>query len=679
MARVLLLILLAVVAIRSEAAVKRIEAVEIDRPPRIDGVLDDECWKKAAKVDDFIQEEPEKGAPPTERTVVYLAFDRRNLYIAFECFTSNAEKLQASATRHDDEFFNDDHVEVMIDTFRDKRNAYIFSVNLLSTKAEWRYAGGRRERFGGKSWDCEWHARAKKYDDRWVAEIAIPFSELRFRKEKSAVWGINFLRNDEQHEEEDIWSLPGESSHDPAYYGELVGLPTEKLVTIRPLEFKPYLTANRRIEEGRLGADVGLDVRVPLPSVTIDVTLNPDYAQIEADPERINLSDIPIRFPEKRPFFMEGEELFRTPLDVFYTRKIVQPLLGVKAVGKLGGYSFAVFDTLTEEMEEEPSANFLVMRLTRDVGERSTIGLLAVDKEDKEGGNRVGGIDFNLKLPLDTGLIGLSGQMAFSHTSRESEKSDLGFTVRGGWEREPFGAHVSYQRIGEDFTAEAGFLPDVFIGREGWSASFGFHKPLKSRVLRRIGFGGEYRRGRTLEGVKTYDGWDVGMGIGLWDTFTRVGFTKEFRTDPKDVEIGYNDWSVGGFAGWFPPKYLLLMSEFRVGTRDEKGIVFLTPTLILRPLQTTSLKIETQLLWREEGEDQRIIRTVLEHRFTPEMRARFTFENTSEGRRSAFFLYSWEFKPESNLFLVYTYNRSAKDETEQIGYFKIAYRMRWQP
>jgi hypothetical protein len=664
-------------------AEKKIQAVRADHPPRIDGFLDEEVWRKAVRIEDFIQSEPLRGDQPSERTVAYVMYDDKYLYIGFECFMRDMEKIQANTTRHDGEFWNDDYVEVMLDTFHDRRNAYIFSVNPLSTKSEWRYSPEERRHFGGgKSWDCEWYARARKLEDRWTAEIAVPFHELRFKKGPQETWGINFLRNIESLDEEDTWAYPGERDNDPSYYGELVGLPTERLVASRPMEFKPYLTSSGNVEEGSVDADMGIDMRIPLPSITVDLTVNPDYAQIEADPERINLSDIPIRFPEKRPFFMEGEELFRTPLDIFYTRRILQPRIGAKAVGKIGGYSFALFDTQTEKVENEegkeiePPANFMVVRLQGDVGRRSTIGMLAVNKQHSKGANRVGGVDFSLRFPFE---LNLSGQIAASQTDREGKNtSDLAFMLKGSWERDPIFILSGLQQMGEDFSAEAGFLPDIFIGRRRFNLDARIHKRFKSRFIRRLGFGPSYSYGSTLDGVRTNEQWEFGMMVGIWDFFIRTGFTSEFRTDPKDISIGYNDRSVDGFMGWFPPRWVGFRMMYKFGTRDEKKMLFLSPELSLKPIETASIRVEGQWLRMKGEDDQRILRSVFEYSFTRDMNLRITAEGRLNGHRSLFALYSWEFKPESNLFLVYTYNEE-EGKREQVGYFKVAYRMRWQP
>ena len=676
---IILCLLLSIILAQAERNAKVIEAIRTDRPPKIDGFLTDEVWRKAAKVDDFIQDEPKKGAEPSERTIVYLLYDDRFLYVGFECFMSDMEKIQANATRHDEEFWNDDYVEVMLDTFHDKRNAYIFSVNPLSTKSEGRYTRERRGPFrGGKSWDCEWYARSQRLDDRWTAEMAIPFCELRFKKGANERWGINFLRNIEWLDEEDVWSSSEERSHDPAYYGDLVGLPTEKLVASRPMEFKPYLTSSGDVEEGSLSADMGVDMRIPLPNITVDLTLNPDYAQIESDPERINLSDIPIRFPEKRPFFMEGEELFRTPLDIFYTRKILQPIVGAKAVGKIGDYNFALFDTQTEEVKEqkEPAANFMVARIQRDVGQRSSLGLLLVDKRYSQGANRVGGVDFSFRFSHG---LNLSGQIAASRLDKNGRnRSDTAITIKGGREGELWSMSIGFQQVGRDFSAEAGFLPDIFIGKRGIRLEGRLRKRFKSRLLRHLGFGPSYSYGGTIDGIRTNERWELGGMIGLWNFFLRAGLSKEFRTDPKDITIGYNDRGIDGFFGYFPPKFVTFSMRYMIGTRDEKDVIFLSPELSLKPVEMASIRIEGQWLRMEGEEDQRIIRSVFDYRFTQDMTLRLTGEGKLDGHKSLFALYSWEFKPESNLFLVYTYNEE-RGKREQMAYFKVAYRMRWQP
>ena len=388
---------------------RKIAAVETDSPPKIDGKLDDSCWKQAAQTGDFIQFEPNSGEPATHKTRIYLLYDQNRLYVGFECFKSDMNVLAANSVQRDSFFFSDDHVEVLIDTYLDQRNCYAFALNPLSTQTDRRITneGGNVRRNSSNvgsaiSWDCDWSGYTAQYDDRWTAEFSIPFAELRFPKQNpDAAWGINFWRNDESRQEELSWVELGGRQYAVSQFGHLTGLPLGQLVTKRPLEVKPYGTLKpEKIgdQDPELNTSAGIDVRYPFSSVTFDFTLNPDFAQIEADPDLVNLSDIPLRFPEKRPFFLEGNELFQTPVELFYSRRVEDLVYGGKVVGKLSDYNFAflsaqagpenaAFKTKSRFSSDLDREMFITSDL-REVFDRNDISLsdmASVAVKDKEG------------------------------------------------------------------------------------------------------------------------------------------------------------------------------------------------------------------------------------------------------------------------------------------------------
>jgi len=690
---------------------KIIQAVRTDTPPIIDGSLDDVVWQKAGKVSDFIQYEPDKGKKPTSPTTVYLLYDENRLYVGFEC-TQNMETCQASATRRDYYFFNDDYVEVFLDTFHDKRNAYSFSVNLLSTQSDRRIANeGANQRGGGpggdKSWDCDWDGRAAKGEGKWSVEISIPFSELRFKKEKDAVWGINFWRSYECLDEEDTWADLGNQELAVSRFGELVGLPVEQLVTTRPLELKPYLVAKPQkssewqiIEEGT--GDLGLDVRYPFSSITLDMTLNPDYAQIEADPERINLSDEPWRLSEKRPFFQEGAELFRTPIEIFYTRAIENPLLGIKLAGKVGNYNIAMLDSLAENLDseeddeeeelQEGNNNFFVFRTQRDIGEKSTVGILGVDKRNKDNYNQAIGVDANTSLPKD---IKVGAQYALTRADKMKENSDAdAFSIEGGREVSGLSFGARYMDIGRDFEAEAGFVPDSRIDRRGGGFGMGYHKQFKDSVLSRLGSEMRFMTLYNHDGELTNQQIEISPMIGIWDFFFRPGF-EWYRHKGIDEEADkeFTDKTIGFFGGFFPPKWIRIFTRGQIGKIEDEDTIFLGPEITVNPMEDLTLRTDIQ--WLERG-DEKVFnrRFTIEYRFTQRMHFRASMENATkrendkitEEKDYIFLLYSWEFKPESNFYWVYTMNRGrdmedteriVMEDTEHIVFVKLSYLMKW--
>ena len=216
--------------------IARFKPIRTETPPKIDGKLDDVCWKNSAKTGELLQFEPQNGEPATQPTTIYLAYDANNLYVAFECFKTDMDKLAANLTRRDSFFFSDDHVEVLIDTFLDGRNCYAFALNPLGTQTDRRLINEGSNRRTGQSmigtaisWDCDWQGQAAIGTDSWTAEFAIPFAELRFSKgTEIATWGINFWRNDESPAEEQMWA-------------DLAGTPVRRLrirTSHRPPDFR---------------------------------------------------------------------------------------------------------------------------------------------------------------------------------------------------------------------------------------------------------------------------------------------------------------------------------------------------------------------------------------------------------------------------------------------------------
>ena len=229
---------------------REIEAVPTDSPPKIDGALNDICWQKAAQSGSFVQYDPLPGEPATQPTKVYLAYDRNRLYVGFECFKTDMNRLAANSTRRDARFFSDDYVEVFLDTYLDKRNCYAFALNPLGTQRDRRItnegANVRRSGSGLGSalpWDCDWDGRAAIYKDRWTAEFSIPFAELRFPKSQnpSVAWGVNFWRHDESREEDQSWVNLGSRRYAVSRFGHSdEAARGHTLVTKRMLEIKPY-------------------------------------------------------------------------------------------------------------------------------------------------------------------------------------------------------------------------------------------------------------------------------------------------------------------------------------------------------------------------------------------------------------------------------------------------------
>ena len=679
---------------------REIKAVRIETPPKIDGKLDDVCWQNSAKTGELIQFEPQNGEPATQPTTIYLAYDANNLYVAFECFKNNMDKLSANLTRRDSFFFSDDHVEVLIDTFLDGRNCYAFALNPLGTQTDRRLINEGSNRRTGQSrigtaisWDCDWQGQASEEADRWMAEFAIPFAELRFSKDTEiATWGINFWRNDEVPAEEQMWADLGERQYAVSEFGRLTDLHIADLVTKRPVKFKPYATLRPQVlqpADGEtttaLGPDAGLDFRYPISDFTVDLTINPDFAQIEADPDLVNLTDIPLRFPEKRPFFLEGNELFQMPLDLFYSRRVEALLGGGKVIGKYNKYNIAFVGAVAgpenpdKEIEEGElplgNYNYSVLRLQREVGKTSSVGFLGINKQRGATYDRAGGLDARIQLPAATSLnLEYAREWKAGGLDRaESTEDDLVF-LQLSRRTNVFSVDAIYADIGEYFYPETGFIPR--IDRRGVIITSRYNKQYKGPVER---LRGEVEYERLTDHTGALRNHRAGFSglFGVYDFFFLIGPEWYYHVDDDNKPL--TDRTARFFMGWFPPKYFQIRNTGNFGVRNNKNIFFIRPEITIRPTAKLSFEFILQRLHEKEQDatgwelSEWTRRFVVNYQFAQRMYARASAEFTIEQERRVFALFAYEYRPESNFFIVYNDNRDIDGDTERIVFIKVSH------
>ena len=664
---------------------REIEAVATDSPPKIDGALNDSCWQKAAQSGNFIQYDPLPGEPATQPTKVYLAYDRNRLYVAFECFKDDMNRLAANSTRRDARFFSDDYVEVFLDTYLDKRNCYAFALNPLGTQRDRRITNeGSNVRRGGSDlgsalpWDCDWDGRAAIYKGRWTAEFSIPFAELRFPKSQnpSVAWGVNFWRHDESREEDQSWINLGSRRYAVSRFGHLTNLPVDTLVTKRLLEIKPYGVAKPQqlnAQSPEMKADMGLDLRYPFSNMSVDFTINPDFAQIEADPDRVNLTDIPLRFPEKRPFFLEGNEIFQMPVELFYSRRVGDLSGGAKMAGKLGGYNLAVLSAQAgpEDPDEEiedghlplDEYNYSVLRLQRELGERSSVGILGVNKQRGELYDRASGVDARFALPSNVDL-----NLEYAREWKSGVKSDDLIFAQLSRRTNRFSFDIRYTDIGEHFDLETGFIPR--IDRRGISLSTQYTKHYEG-LIKRFRGRARYERLENHAGQRTNENRDVNASIRIQDFFLWLGPQWYFHV--TDEDIAYTDKVLRFYLGWSPPKWVSIRNFGSVGIRDDKDTFFIRPEITLRPTSKLSFQITLQRLIEDRELTQWTRRFTINYQFAQRMYARTSSEFTIEKERRVFVLFAYEYRPESTFFVVYNDNRDEEGDTDRILFVKIAH------
>lgn len=521
---------------------KEISALKTESAIKVDGFLDEPEWAEAPEAGDFIQLQPEKGKPPSERTVVRILFDDHYVYFGFWCYDSEPQKIAARMTKRDTDIRSDDSVYVMIDTYHDQRSCYYVSTNLLGTQWDGRITENGRT--FDSTWDGIWKAAAQKTDFGWSAEFAVELSSIKYEPGANKTWGLSLGRGIPRKLEYSFWTGPLESPYKVSLFGELKGLDLKKAE--KKAQIIPYVIS--KAEEGeKTMVEAGLDVRYAFSQmVSGNLTINPDFATVEADQEEINLSRFEVFLSEKRNFFLEGSEIYEQRIQLFYSRRISDIYGGAKVYGKSGGYEFQglTAQTRPDEERDEDSGNFTVFRLKKDVMKSSNIGFLAANKlvNGKNWGTT--GIDTALYFS-DT--FQFTGQFALSYGDKNSD--NIAFFLRPSYDTTTFHIHLRYTQLERNFGDNAnkvGFVRDdnrreldSAISKTFFTKIWGFE---------RIEYDSNYNIYWGLDG--TLRSWQIDQEVGfdLKNKFSLVVehheeyklYEKDFRNRESVLEVGYN-------------------------------------------------------------------------------------------------------------------------------------------
>jgi hypothetical protein len=467
-------------------------ALRVDQAPKLDGVLDEADWKRAVVIDNFTQQEPNEGQPASERTEIRILFDSRTMYIGVHAFDSQSGGLTATEMRRDsDRLLDEDNIQLILDTFNDSRNGYMFLTTPLGAKLEQQISeegegntrGNRNNSNVNRNWDGVWDVAAKVTSDGWIAEIAIPLTTLRFPDATEHVWGINFMRNIRRKNEQVYWSpIPkAQSLMRVSLAGSLTGL--NAIDQGMDLKIKPFVVSGVRDRQSSATAgstdmlrDLGVDARYGVTSgLNLDLTINTDFAQAEADQQQINLTRFNLFFPEKRDFFLEHAGLFnmgtggtfgtgQLETDLFFTRRIglsdtgqpVPIIGGVRLAGKSGRHNIGLLDIQTDDAYGRNGDNFFVARYSSDILKRSRVGGIFVNKEamDSAHYNRTFGLDANLALGTNFQVVSFLAKTA----TPGMDDNDLAWFGRIAYRDPRLNAYLNYENVQDNFNAEVGFV-----------------------------------------------------------------------------------------------------------------------------------------------------------------------------------------------------------------------------
>jgi hypothetical protein len=673
------LLLLATFAIASpdiaseDAHRRQIAAVRVATPPELDGLLDDEAWELAEASGDFIRNHPDRGEASSQRTIVYVAYDDENLYVAADCLDTDLDGVIGTEMRRDYHVWEvNDYLRFVLDTFHDKRTAYYFGTNPIGV-----YIDARVTDNGAgfhSSWDAVWECAAVKHAGGWSAEFAIPFRQLRYPGDEEQVWGFNIGRRIRRVGEDSAWSsIVSDNVSTLADAGLLVGLrdlPRSRRVELRP-SFGAGVDATYGdvIEYDGL-AKPSLDVKYGVTSgLTLDATVNTDFAQIEADDENVNLSRFDLFFEEKRPFFLEGVGIFDMPAPLLYTRRIGSaggretPILaGMKLTGKAGGQSIGVLSVQTDDVDEIPETNFSALRVKRDLFQSSSAGFLLLGKTPSGGSsNQTAAVDFRYNPTREAKI---SGAVAQTWTEGPGG-DDLGVTVDGIWSGEHTFAGGYFSDTGPEFNAEMGFITRTGIRDGGAFAthSVRLHDPTFRSIALHTGYNltGD-RDGQVLDrsaNARLELEFESGDSTNVW---TNRDWT--FLEEPWEIRegivipAGMHTWRTYGFhVGTDERRKVRFMtisetSGFFGGTRrsvNARGHIRPTPSLLITADYDYNSVDLPAGAFHTNAVNGRAIYT-----FSPDMFVKLFLQwNDDSDRVRANALLRYTYQPGSDLYIVY--------------------------
>jgi len=462
----------------------------VAKPPVIDGRLTDSAWLEATPVTGFIQRELHEGTPITERTEVRILTDGQALYVGAWLYDSDPTGIVGGEKVRDGDISKSDYFGIVLDTYHDRQNGFVFTTTPAGIEYDAQVVNegegggiqlpGQTRVMAGSlggfnlNWDGTWTVATSMDSAGWYAEFRIPFTTLRYGPGKLQMWGLNLVRSIRRKNEEAFWSfIPRQFSlMKISHAGTLSGIsvPSQRIWTVTPYALTG-VERNYAIDPSAQGrGDVGGETKYGVtPSLTLDLTYNTDFAQVEVDEQRTNLTRFPLFFPEKRPFFLENAGTFSagTPqaVDLFFTRRIgidtlgqpVPILGGGRLTGRVGDFTVGALQIFTDRATSQGGMSYSVLRLQRELAARSRIGVIAVQRmATAQSGdwNRVGAVDGRIGI-RDAWTIDWWG--AASATPRPD--GDAGaYSARLGYQTGSWNNLARIIQVGRDFDPEVGFL-----------------------------------------------------------------------------------------------------------------------------------------------------------------------------------------------------------------------------
>ena len=553
---------------------------------QLDGYLSEVVWAQATPISDFTQQEPVEGAPPSERTEVRVAFDEDNLYIGAMVY-DDPDGILAYQKRRDAGLGTDDRFMWILDTFRDGRTGYFFEINAAGLMGDGLITGSGGHGGINKSWDGIWEARVQRLEDGWSAEIRIPFKTLNFNPDQDT-WGINFQRTIRRKNEEILWRgyLRNQGLFRPVHAGQLRGLNGHSQgvgLEVVPSAVASWRNVPTNADPTTYPGDVSLDLGYSItPGIRAAFSLNTDFAEVEVDQRRVNLTRFPLRFEEKRDFFLEGSGVFSfspsSGPSPYFSRRIglengeqIPITYGTRLGGQAGRFELGFIQVRTGEDRVGndgllvPVEDFTVARVKRSFWAQSSIGAIYTrratatnDLGERPEDRHTAGVDLDFFTSSLFGRYNFQAEAFFvwnSNPDPEVDRSISDLTARGfrlNFPNDEYRAHLSYREFGHDYSPAVGF-----VRRNGFrrvEPNIGWRPRPDISWIRRFEFSAQYRYLTDLEtGVAEEKQWQLNLFGVDFESGDNVSIqaTRQYEFLDSSFEISDGvDILPGGYDYW---------------------------------------------------------------------------------------------------------------------------------
>ena len=663
-------------------AQKTLESIRIHTPLIIDGQIDSALSFMPDSAQGFIQMEPNIGQPASSKTVAYLMYDDKFIYFSVFCY-QDPNTIIGKITSRDNLSNDDDAITLILDTYHDNRTGFGFAVNPLGTQTDFRIGDDGRSL--DANWDEVWRSATKVYEWGWYAEFAIPLASLNYNR-KNTVWGFNIRRIIRDNYEIAYWSGKMTQDYRLSQGGVLLDMKLAKEKGI--LSLYPYATGRYEDSDftgvkGEFLGTAGGDIKYQVNSnLTANLTINPDFATVEGDKEQINFSRYELTYPEKRLFFLEGNNIFETRIRNFYSRRIGDVLMGGKFTGKAGKYNMNFLGARTFEFTDpvtdftQPAAFFTAARVKRDILNSSTVGVTFADKTTDTSFARSFSADYVLNLGKTWKLTG-----QYVGSAPGDWLPNSAWFVRFARENNVYHYHIRYSDIGETFAKnvnQTGFVNDD--DRREVDADIIYKWWIQSKAVRYVRAFSNYNvfwshkgnlRGQSVFLlVNTY--FQNKFNFEVFYNYEYRLFEKGFYNHKYGVEIGYNtdEWSMAKLNYWggrnFDRDFHLFKGMTRIKISKKFALEYSFNLLKYTP-DTTNASTFINIISAS-------------YNFTKDLWIQvFAQNNTAYSRIYVYGKFGWRFKPPFGaVYLVYTRDEmllpsDISKTQEDILYLKVTY------